>query len=194
MIDFQPQYGIRALEAVCWPRHLWIALQRFGLLSLTTIAIQDIRSATPWLALTTCSPESMRQIQWFHKILLMLFFIRRQEKATSQDEPIIEPRFLCHDHWGNGPMSQVIYSTVQCYRSRRHRSWLPPRRQKRDINKDPYRLRVVGHSLGGAALLIYLVTSRLRKQNHHIYRLILLTPAGFLRKIPIVCPPLLQLT
>lgn len=52
---------------------------------------------------------------------------------------------------------------------------------------DPYRLRAVGHSLGGAALLIYTVMSRRRKRRHHIYRLILLTPAGFLQHAPLVC-------
>lgn len=49
---------------------------------------------------------------------------------------------------------------------------------------DPYRLRVVGHSLGGAALLIYAVMSRKKGRRHHIYRLILLTPAGFLQHAP----------
>ena len=49
---------------------------------------------------------------------------------------------------------------------------------------DPYRLRAVGHSLGGAALLIYLVTSLRKKRPHHVYRLILLTPAGFLKHYP----------
>ena len=51
---------------------------------------------------------------------------------------------------------------------------------------EPYRLRVVAHSLGGAALLIYAVQCRRQRRPHHIYRLILLTPAGFLQKIPLV--------
>ena len=60
---------------------------------------------------------------------------------------------------------------------------------------EPYRLRVVAHSLGGAALLIYAVQCRRQRRPHHIYRLILLTPAGFLQKIPRVrpCPLLLGL-
>eukprot|EP00884_Botryococcus_braunii_P017623 jgi/Botrbrau1/4544/Bobra.60_2s0032.1 len=49
---------------------------------------------------------------------------------------------------------------------------------------EPYRLRVVGHSLGGASLLIYAVTCRLSNRPHHIYRMILLTPAGFHDKPP----------
>lgn len=64
--------------------------------------------------------------------------------------------------------------------------WSLKRRRTRGRSKEPYRLRVVGHSLGGAALLIYLVTSRLQKRPHRIYRLILLTPAGFLQKAPLV--------
>ena len=46
-------------------------------------------------------------------------------------------------------------------------------------------LRQVGHSLGGASLLIYAVTSALKGRPDRIYRLILLTPAGFLRTSPI---------
>ena len=52
---------------------------------------------------------------------------------------------------------------------------------------EPYRLRAVGHSLGGASLLIYVVMCRQLGRPHHIYRLILLTPAGFLQKLPLVC-------
>lgn len=54
---------------------------------------------------------------------------------------------------------------------------------------EPYRLRAVGHSLGGAALLIYAVMCRKLGRPHHIYRLILLTPAGFLQKLPLVQNP-----
>lgn len=55
---------------------------------------------------------------------------------------------------------------------------------------EAYRLRAVGHSLGGASLLIYLVMCRRAQRPHHLYRLILLTPAGFLRRAPKVAPPL----
>lgn len=51
---------------------------------------------------------------------------------------------------------------------------------------EPYRLRVVAHSLGGAALLVYAVQCRRQRRPHHMYRLILLTPAGFLQKAPLV--------
>ena len=51
---------------------------------------------------------------------------------------------------------------------------------------EPYRLRVVAHSLGGASLLIYVVMCRRLGRPHHLYRLILLTPAGFLEKLPLV--------
>ena len=51
---------------------------------------------------------------------------------------------------------------------------------------EPYRLRVVAHSLGGAALLVYAVQCRRQHRPHHLYRLILLTPAGFLQKAPLV--------
>ena len=48
------------------------------------------------------------------------------------------------------------------------------------------RLRAVAHSLGGAALLMYAVMRRRQQRPHHLARLILLTPAGFLKNIPIV--------
>jgi hypothetical protein len=51
---------------------------------------------------------------------------------------------------------------------------------------EPYRLRAVGHSLGGASLLIYVVMCRKLNLPHHLYRLILLTPAGFMHKAPLV--------
>lgn len=43
----------------------------------------------------------------------------------------------------------------------------------------------MGHSLGGASLLIYIVMQRLKKKPHYIHRLILFTPAGFLKTSPI---------
>ena len=53
---------------------------------------------------------------------------------------------------------------------------------------EPYRLRAVGHSLGGASLLIYAVMARRARRPHRLYRLILLTPAGFLQSAPKVRP------
>ena len=45
-------------------------------------------------------------------------------------------------------------------------------------------MRAVGHSLGGASLLIYAVTRSLAKRPTHLCRLILLTPAGFQQNYP----------
>ena len=56
-----------------------------------------------------------------------------------------------------------------------------------------YRLQAVGHSLGGAALLIYAVMCRVLGRPHHLSRLVLLTPAGFHRKYPKVATPFLYL-
>lgn len=50
----------------------------------------------------------------------------------------------------------------------------------------PYRLRAVGHSLGGAMLLMYAVRRRMEGRPHHLCRLVLLTPAGMLREFPLV--------
>ena len=55
------------------------------------------------------------------------------------------------------------------------------------LQAEPYRLRAVGHSLGGACLLIYAVTRAMKGEPTHISRLILLTPAGFQQKHPRVC-------
>jgi pimeloyl-ACP methyl ester carboxylesterase len=45
--------------------------------------------------------------------------------------------------------------------------------------REPYNLRVVAHSLGGASMLVYLVMRLRSGRAHHVKRLILLTPAGF---------------
>lgn len=47
----------------------------------------------------------------------------------------------------------------------------------------------MGHSLGGASLLIYAVMQRRKKLPHYITRLVLLTPAGFLKTNPIPWVP-----
>ena len=41
-----------------------------------------------------------------------------------------------------------------------------------------YKLRVVGHSLGGAALLVYMYTAAKLRREHHIHRMVLMSPAG----------------
>jgi pimeloyl-ACP methyl ester carboxylesterase len=43
----------------------------------------------------------------------------------------------------------------------------------------PYKLCAVCHSLGGAVMLMYAVTSRIMQKPHRLSRLILLSPAGF---------------
>jgi hypothetical protein len=45
--------------------------------------------------------------------------------------------------------------------------------------REPYNLRVVAHSLGGASMLMYLVMRLRSGRAHHVQRLVLLTPAGF---------------
>eukprot|EP00210_Caulerpa_lentillifera_P004099 g3910.t1 len=54
----------------------------------------------------------------------------------------------------------------------------------------PYSLQVVGHSLGAAALLIYLVNSLCKGQRHFIKRMILMSPAGFHHVYPPMLYPL----
>ncbi|EEF50639.1 uncharacterized protein LOC8286736 isoform X5 [Ricinus communis] len=46
-------------------------------------------------------------------------------------------------------------------------------------NDQPYKLCAISHSLGGAAMLIYVVTRRIEEKPHRLSRLILLSPAGF---------------
>ncbi|KAK9116099.1 hypothetical protein Sjap_015046 [Stephania japonica] len=43
----------------------------------------------------------------------------------------------------------------------------------------PYKLCAICHSLGGAAILMYIITSRIEEKPHRLSRLILLSPAGF---------------
>ncbi|XP_010477024.1 PREDICTED: uncharacterized protein LOC104756182 isoform X1 [Camelina sativa] len=45
--------------------------------------------------------------------------------------------------------------------------------------EQPYKLCVVSHSLGGAAVLMYVITRRIEEKPHRFSRLILLSPAGF---------------
>ena len=61
-------------------------------------------------------------------------------------------------------------------------------------DSSPYSLTLVGHSLGAAALLIYLVTSlHFGGECHRVQRLILMSPAGFHPVFPPVVLPLLWL-
>ncbi|XP_059645150.1 uncharacterized protein LOC132286780 [Cornus florida] len=46
-------------------------------------------------------------------------------------------------------------------------------------NDQPYKLCAICHSLGGAAILMYVITQRIEEKPHRLSRLILLSPAGF---------------
>lgn len=49
-----------------------------------------------------------------------------------------------------------------------------------ETNSDqPYKLCAICHSLGGAAILMYIITRRVEEKAHRLSRLILLSPAGF---------------
>lgn len=45
-------------------------------------------------------------------------------------------------------------------------------------------LTLIGHSMGGAASVMYVIGSRLRGRPHHVSKLILLSPAGFHTTVP----------
>lgn len=53
--------------------------------------------------------------------------------------------------------------------------------------EQPYKLCAIAHSLGGAGLLMYVVTRRLEGKQHRLSRLILLSPAGFHEHAPASC-------
>ncbi|KAL2321228.1 hypothetical protein Fmac_030197 [Flemingia macrophylla] len=46
-------------------------------------------------------------------------------------------------------------------------------------NDQPYKLCAISHSLGGAAMIMYVVTRKIQGKPHRLSRLILLSPAGF---------------
>ncbi|KAG5546417.1 hypothetical protein RHGRI_018559 [Rhododendron griersonianum] len=49
-----------------------------------------------------------------------------------------------------------------------------------ESNRDqPYKLCAICHSLGGAGILMYIITRRIEEKPHRLSRLILLSPAGF---------------
>ncbi|XP_062116967.1 uncharacterized protein LOC133830881 isoform X2 [Humulus lupulus] len=54
-----------------------------------------------------------------------------------------------------------------------------PVREEETSHDQPYKLCAVSHSLGGAAMLMYLITQKIREKLHRLSRLILLSPAGF---------------
>lgn len=49
---------------------------------------------------------------------------------------------------------------------------------------EPYRLRAVGHSLGGMSLLIHTVMAKAQGKPSRVHRLILFTPAGVHAQLP----------
>lgn len=48
-----------------------------------------------------------------------------------------------------------------------------------DVDSPPYKLCAICHSLGGASILMYLITRQIDQKPHRLSRLILLSPAGF---------------
>ncbi|XP_074590623.1 uncharacterized protein LOC141846480 [Curcuma longa] len=48
-----------------------------------------------------------------------------------------------------------------------------------EVRDQPYKLCAISHSLGGAVMLMYVITSRINLVPHRLSRLILLSPAGF---------------
>ncbi len=60
-------------------------------------------------------------------------------------------------------------------------------------SSEPYHLQAVGHSLGGAALIIYAVMCKVLGRQHHLSRLVLLTPGGFHRRYPKVALPFIYI-
>lgn len=52
--------------------------------------------------------------------------------------------------------------------------------------EQPYQLSAVAHSLGGAAVMLYLATQCMKEEPHRFSRVILLSPAGFHEKTPVL--------
>ncbi|XP_021292080.1 lipase member N-like isoform X2 [Herrania umbratica] len=46
-------------------------------------------------------------------------------------------------------------------------------------DEQPYKLCAISHSLGGAGMLMYVITRRIEEKPHRLSRLVLLSPAGF---------------
>ncbi|KAJ4974592.1 hypothetical protein NE237_007766 [Protea cynaroides] len=54
-----------------------------------------------------------------------------------------------------------------------------PDLEEENNDDQPYKLCAICHSLGGAAILMYVITRRIEEKPHRLSRLILLSPAGF---------------
>ncbi|WOH03421.1 hypothetical protein DCAR_0622818 [Daucus carota subsp. sativus] len=51
--------------------------------------------------------------------------------------------------------------------------------EEQTSSEQPYKMCAICHSLGGAAILMYVVTRKIEEKPHRLSRLILLSPAGF---------------
>ncbi|KAL3824772.1 hypothetical protein ACJIZ3_020801 [Penstemon smallii] len=51
--------------------------------------------------------------------------------------------------------------------------------EEESTNNQPYKICAICHSLGGAAILMYILTRRIEEKPHRLSRMILLSPAGF---------------
>jgi pimeloyl-ACP methyl ester carboxylesterase len=58
---------------------------------------------------------------------------------------------------------------------------------KEGVPEDKLEITLVGHSLGGAVSLAYIVWKKMLRQPHHLKKMILMSPAGFHHKIPFFC-------
>ncbi|KAI4350885.1 hypothetical protein L6164_005292 [Bauhinia variegata] len=54
-----------------------------------------------------------------------------------------------------------------------------PDNEKENKDDQPFKLCAICHSLGGAAMLMYVITRRIEEKPHRLSRLVLLSPAGF---------------
>ncbi|CAK7349763.1 unnamed protein product [Dovyalis caffra] len=54
-----------------------------------------------------------------------------------------------------------------------------PNLEEETNDDQPYKLCAISHSLGGAAMLMYVIIRRIEEKPHRLSRLILLSPAGF---------------
>ncbi|XP_062211819.1 uncharacterized protein LOC133912879 [Phragmites australis] len=104
-------------------------------------------------------------------------------------------KYSVNEH-GTKDMPAIIEEIHKIKTSELGKSWLLSRKETEDQNDkiknlevqasqedgtedQPYKLCAVCHSLGGAVMLMYVVTSRIAQKPHRLSRLVLLSPAGF---------------
>ena len=111
-------------------------------------------------------------------------------QSTSPARPPLAPQPTPE---GPAPRSPFVDS-LMASSSRASPPGKSPRTTNAATNTDssdvPYVLTAVGHSLGGAMLLMYAVASRRTREAHHLSRLVLLTPAGFVKSVPLSVAPI----